>query len=162
MLLLRVFVTDVQIGLPRGVQAPTFCRALLLPAAANALRPCHRHPALPTWQLTYCHTNSPNTTNLTSARFCASREDQACFTSCQPLPQESNCYATTASAGNLTAVGELSSEQRTVLKEHGLAWVLFLTPEAQVCFCEHSRPLLEMLLVPCHCFLSVSDRVAVY
>ena len=30
-------------------------------------------------------------------------------------------------------VGELSREQRTVLKEHGLAWVLFLTPEAQVC-----------------------------
>ena len=36
------------------------------------------------------------------------------------------------SAGALTAVGELSTEQRTVLKEHGLAWVLFLTPEAQV------------------------------
>ena len=29
-------------------------------------------------------------------------------------------------------MGELSPEQRTVLKEHGLAWVLFLTPEAQV------------------------------
>ena len=42
------------------------------------------------------------------------------------------CWRGFAAAGSLTAVGELSSEQRTVLKEHGLAWVLFLTPEAQV------------------------------
>ena len=53
----------------------------------------------------------------------------------------------------LTAVGELSSEQRTVLKEHGLAWVLFLTPEAQVRTSTRSHELICMMQakrMPCH------------
>ena len=40
----------------------------------------------------------------------------------QPLP----------AAAELIPVPELTAEQRRVLKKHGLAWVLFVTPEAQV------------------------------
>ncbi len=50
-------------------------------------------------------------------------------TASEPFLADAHCDPP---AGALTAVGELSTEQRTVLKEHGLAWVLFLTPEAQV------------------------------